>query len=260
MFINDFIYKYFIHPYRANLGYNYVNTLTYGLLFILCLLGIYKLLKSLRYNVSEKSIYATIPFIFFGSTLRVLEDAGILPKTQLLVTPFLYVWVTIITLIVVIILKKYSKKFEKNFFIIGVVFWVFTLLFYRIRNITALIMLLGVYSAVILFLIFIRKSWRLLRDNINFLALSSHMLDATATFISVDFFGYWEQHPLTRLVGTLGGSFVWFYLLKLYVLIVLYYIDRDVKDESFKNLLKLGVIILGLGPGLRDFFRLVMGV
>ena len=53
-------------------------------------------------------------------------------------------------------------------------------------------------------------------------------------------------------------------LLKLAVVpLVLYYFDKELaakKDAQMRTFLKLIVLILALGPGLRNFLRLVMGV
>ena len=51
------------------------------------------------------------------------------------------------------------------------------------------------------------------------------------------------------------------YLLKIpIVLLALYIIDKDVKNEEWNTFLKLAVIVLGAGPGLRNFFSLGMMV
>ncbi len=90
--------------------------------------------------------------------------------------------------------------------------------------------------------------------------LSVHMLDASATWAALSFYGYLEQHPLPRLVTDLftpAGMF----LLKLVVLIpVLYMINKHAEKGDFKNFLLIMILILGLAPGLRDMIRLMAGV
>jgi len=90
--------------------------------------------------------------------------------------------------------------------------------------------------------------------------LSIHMLDASATWAALSFYGYLEQHPLPRLVTDLftpAGMF----LLKLIVLIpVLYVINRYSEEGDYKNFLLILILILGLAPGLRDMIRLMAGV
>ncbi len=86
------------------------------------------------------------------------------------------------------------------------------------------------------------------------------MLDASATWGALSFYGYLEQHPLPRMFTdslTPAGMF----LLKLIVLIpVLYIINKNTEKGDFKNFLMILILILGLAPGLRDMIRLMAGV
>jgi uncharacterized membrane protein len=261
MSISDFIYNYFILPYKANQGYNLVNSLAYGLLLVGVLYLINKILNRYNFKIKEKLVLSILPFILFGSTVRVLEDARILPQTFLLVTPGIYFIIMGITSAVLVACHKYTRKPEKNVFLIGNVLALGALLFFRMNNWEGFIVISTIFIAILLFLGILRKRTRFLKDNLNFLGVAAHMLDATATFVTLDLFkhlGYWEQHPVTRFVGTVGGSFLWFYILKLFVVLVLYWIDRDVKDKNMKTLLKFAVIVLGLAPGIRDTLRLAM--
>ncbi len=244
------------------MGYNYINTLTYGVVFVLILMGINKILQRFKIPFTYKTAISLVPFVFLGATIRVLEDAGALPKTFLLVTPSIYILMIALTALVFLISRK-TKNPDRTVFVVGLGFWLLTLSSFKLRNPTAFAYIFGIYAGVIIFLYLVRKTTGFLRDSFDFSALGAHFLDATATFVTLDLFsnlGYFEQHPLTRLIGTLGGSYVWFYVAKLYVLVVLYFINKDVEDKNFRNLLKFAVLILGLGPGLRDTLRLSMGV
>ena len=97
-------------------------------------------------------------------------------------------------------------------------------------------------------------------SRVNSSLLSVHMLDSSATFVSVMFFGYYEQHPVPRLFIEAIGPWT-FFILKLAVLLPsLYIIDRYAEEGEFKNFLKIVILILGLAPGLRDMIRLAAGV
>ncbi|MBR9679419.1 MAG: DUF63 family protein, partial [Nanoarchaeota archaeon] len=131
----------------------------------------------------------------------------------------------------------------------------------KINNWEGLMIISTIFLAILLTMGILRSKTSFFRNNLNFLGVAGHMFDATATFVTLDLFshlGYWEQHPIPRLIGTAGGTFLWFYLLKLIVIAVLYYIDKDVKDENMKKILKFAVIVLGFAPGLRDTLRLTM--
>lgn len=113
---------------------------------------------------------------------------------------------------------------------------------------------------------------KLLREaftNENSAILTAHMLDASATFISLSFYGYGEQHVLPNVLIPVIGPAAMFILKLAVVVPVLWYIDRETEKQGdiagfsgteFRVFLKVCVLILGLAPGLRDAIRLVAGV
>jgi uncharacterized membrane protein len=88
------------------------------------------------------------------------------------------------------------------------------------------------------------------------------MLDASSTYVGVDWFGYTEKHVLPNFLIDLAGTALVMYPLKLLILIpVLALIDDALKDEpSLKNLTKLALLTLGLAPALRNTIRLTLGI
>jgi uncharacterized membrane protein len=116
---------------------------------------------------------------------------------------------------------------------------------------------------------------------INLLLVFGQMLDAFATSIGIDLAGYSEKHVLsakvidvTREFGASTGigfierypTFVGFAPVKLLVsLLVIYAIDVQSKDDAGRHptligLVKFAIIMVGIGPGVRDFTRLALGV
>lgn len=116
---------------------------------------------------------------------------------------------------------------------------------------------------------------------INLLLVFSQMVDAFATAIGIDLAGYSEKHVLsarvidvTREFGTDMGiafvakypTFLGFAPVKLLVsLLVVYAIDVQSRDDSERHptligLVKFAIIMVGIGPGVRDFTRLSLGV
>lgn len=113
------------------------------------------------------------------------------------------------------------------------------------------------FCAAKIFKAFKSKLFKPLTHKLAFLA---QMLDATGTFIAIQFYGYGEQHVIPRLLMEYFGP-ASFYLLKIPVTILaLYYIDREVKDRNIKNSLIAFIMIFGLGPGSRTLLRLLFGV
>ena len=103
---------------------------------------------------------------------------------------------------------------------------------------------------------------------LNVAVLFAHFLDASATFVGIDFFGYTEKHVLpAALIEFTGTAAVMFPLKLLIVAFIIYLIDiyykEDLEEAGYGNmagLLKLSIIVLGLAPGMRDMIRLAMGV
>jgi uncharacterized membrane protein len=128
---------------------------------------------------------------------------------------------------------------------------------------------------------------------INLLLVFGQMVDAFATSIGIDLAGYREKHVLSAEVINgmcrfSGGSVVddhcfasgdeWFTFgatyptflafapVKLLVsLLVIYAIDIQSRDDSERHptligLVKFAIIMVGIGPGVRDFTRLSLGV
>jgi len=115
----------------------------------------------------------------------------------------------------------------------------------------------------------------------NLLLLFSQMLDAFATSMGIDLGGYREKHVLSAGVinaakgigdrlhlGLLSTypTFLGFATLKLVVsLLVVYAIDVSNPEESRRyptliGLVKFAIIMVGIGPGIRDFVRMALGI
>jgi uncharacterized membrane protein len=89
----------------------------------------------------------------------------------------------------------------------------------------------------------------------------AHMLDASSTYLGVDWFGYYEKHVVPTFLIDLAGTAVVMYPLKLIVLLpAVFMIDKAIDDRSLRNLTKLALITLGLAPAVRNTLRLALGV
>jgi uncharacterized membrane protein len=233
-------------------------------------------------HIDIRFLYAIIPFIIWGSSTRVLHDAayyGVLTgklgefySLPIFPTPGSYLITFLLALIILLIsltIQKYAKfPYWKVMLAIGIILDIINFaLFPRINHIP-MMMVLGITGLwTILFLLLYKFSktskFQTLKQIFtleNSGLLSIHMLDASATYVAITFFGYLEQHPLPRfLIGLTNPAAM--FLLKLVVLIpVLYIIDRYSEPGDFKNFLKIVILILGLAPGLRDMIRLMVGV
>jgi uncharacterized membrane protein len=101
---------------------------------------------------------------------------------------------------------------------------------------------------------------------LNVLIIFGQMLDAAATFVGVDIFGYAEKHPVPDFFFVTFGTSAIFIPIKLgLACAIVYLMDISFKEELktypvLKGLIKLIVIILGLAPGTRDMLRAAMGI
>ena len=268
----DFFQQYFIDPLIQGTGYNIVNTLTYAVLLIIAVFATYTLLKKMKISIDNKFIIGVLPYVILGGLLRALEDAtsyGILFKTPIIyIVIFVIAFVALLaSKIIEIITKRVS--YYKIWSAIGIVLIVvgLTQVAFHVPFAFAAIITLAIFWTVLL--IFLKKlsdrthklqklfTW----ENTSLLAV--HMFDATTTFVALQYFPYFEQHVLPSFLINIFGPAVMFVLKFVVVGAVLYVLDKELKDKKDlekRKFIKLVILILGLAPGLRNFFRLVMGV
>ncbi|HLD39223.1 MAG TPA: DUF63 family protein [archaeon] len=276
--MQDFFQTYFIDPVMQGTGYNIYNTLVYALLLVIAVFATYKLLKKMKITIDNKFAIGILPYIILGGLLRALEDGasyGIWFKT-----PIIYIVIFAIAFVALFASKVIEKLSVKRVgyhiiwacagFAIAIIF--LTQVTVNSTFALAAIITLSIFWAVLL--IFLKKlteryqSSSKLRKSIasffsweNTSLLGVHMFDATTTFTAIQYFPYFEQHVLPSFLINIFGPAVMFVLKFVVVSIVLYVLDRELaKEQEKKKFIKIVILILGLAPGLRNFFRLVMGV
>ena len=252
--MQEFFSNYFVNTS----GYNIVNTSVYSIVLVVTAYVIFLVLKKMKIKIDRKLIFAVIPYIILGSSLRVLRDAYIL-RGSLFITPFIYILIFFIAFPILLITNLIQKKtkipYYKLMFSIGILLIIYPL--YQIEYLN----FLG-SSYILLFLI----PWLLLLKILpwsleNKLAIFAQMFDANTTFVSLYFFGYSEQHVLPNFLINLTGHIYSFVIVKFVAVIsILYLIDNFSEDKQLNNFIKLIIFILGMATGLRDFLRLIFMV
>lgn len=150
-------------------------------------------------------------------------------------------------------IKEWSAGKGKNLEVLPVI--IFLSFFLTLFYISIAKILSKKYKAIGIFLI-----------GVNIAIVYAHFLDASATFIGVDFYGYYEKHVLPKFLISIFHTASIMFLLKAVVIgLVIYLIDIVYKKELEKKqtlvgLVKLFVFVLGFAPGVRDLIRLAMGV
>ena len=108
------------------------------------------------------------------------------------------------------------------------------------------------------------------KNPLNLAMLVGHLLDGLTSYISIKdplfmgLVGYSEKHPGSNFLLEIWGPL--FPIVKFILIIVVIYVFDVLYKEELKNymtlvnLLKIGILILGFSPGLRDLLRVTMGV
>lgn len=278
----QYINKYYISGIINDTSYNPVDTVTYAIVLGISLFVVLKLLEKLNIELDTRFIIAVVPYIFAGSSLRVLEDSNIFapPLRYLFVTPIIYFFMfasTVFFLTIAVNLESRGKiKDYHVFFGYAGMMWtminIATLLVIgEVKNPipAAAILIFGVVAAGIIYLISRSLNFTLLTNKLNISLLFAHLLDASSTFVGMDWLGYYEKHVAPTFFINLAGNYIdhpsiVMYPLKLLVFIpVLYMLDYKFDTEKEKRLIalmKLAILVLGLSPATRNTLRILMGV
>lgn len=264
------IYEYYIDPIVYDTGYNPVNTVTWALILGGMLLVIIRLFRRLEISLDEKFVFSTAPYILAGASLRVVEDANLVaaPLKYLLITPIIYFLVAAVTLAALGLCRwALKERYLSGYAVVGLIWSGANLLILFSNGTESLlaplaIISMGSVAALAAWALASRLKLQFLSDRLNLLILYAHMLDASSTYVGVDWFGYTEKHVLPNYLIDIVGTALVMYPLKLLILIpVLALIDEALKDDpSLKNLTKLALLTLGLAPALRNTIRLTLGI
>lgn len=252
-----FLEEYFINPVIYETGkYNIFNTLAYGLILVASAYAVFEILRKLKIRSDSHFTYSLVPFIALGSGLRVLRDAKIL-TSDIFVTPWSYVTIFLIAFPILLVSIAAQRRFKieywKTMSAAGVLLClpVYLLLLSMATNVLALAEIVSIPGAWYIALTAVSKAAPQLLTKQNVLIISAHMLDASSTFVS-KYLGFVEEHVVAGALIPAFGPWIMFPLKLAVVIPVLYLFDKNVEDKDFRNWLKIVVLILGLGPGIRN--------
>jgi uncharacterized membrane protein len=125
VFYDQWIWRYYWGPIVADAGgspvhngvyvqegYTLVSELTYGIVLIVALFGIYRLLKWMRVALDWPFFMALMPYILYGPVSRVLEDAAYFnePLIYWFISPLIYVQIAGFALSFVVLGYFVSQK------------------------------------------------------------------------------------------------------------------------------------------------------
>lgn len=276
--IMQFVNEYYLDPIFQDSGYNPVNTLTWALILGICVFAVAKLLDKWNVKVDERFVFSIIPFILAGSSLRVMEDAGIFepPLSYLFITPNIYFVVFIATVVCLLFSRwLYSSgritDWNRSFALLGLGWFALNIIaLLVVEDIERPFSLIAIVSSGTLFagamyFLLEKVGWPYINDHLNLMIIWAHLLDASSTFIGVDTLGYYEKHVVPAYLIDLTGTALVMYPLKLAIFLpVIYILDTQfTADEESRNLrtfVKMVIIILGLSPACRNTIRMALGI
>jgi uncharacterized membrane protein len=237
-----------------------------------------------------------MPYIIFGPVIRVLEDSGYFepPLIYWFITPLIYFQITVYAIIFLVLGWYLEQKYKNSWistnkilFIGGIILLVpsFILILgwilgYQWGTTTGVrfdvFIIVIALVALIVGLVYLfasrfkgNKDLSVYTNPLNLSMLAGHLIDGITSYISIkDPFlmglSYSEKHPASNLLLEIWGPL--FPIVKfLLIIVVIYVFDILYKEElknyiTLVNLLKIGILILGFSPGLRDLLRVTMGV
>ena len=97
-----------------------------------------------------------------------------------------------------------------------------------------------------------------------FLAVAGQLLDGLATWIGIDYFNYKEKHVFSAWIIEQFDTAAGFVVIKLGLGLLIWYFftisNFENRQQHLRLLIGLAMLVVGMAPGLRDVFRLALGV
>jgi uncharacterized membrane protein len=116
------------HGVAAQEGYTLISEVTYGVILVCALFGLYKMLKRLDIQINWYFCLALLPYILFGPVTRVLEDTNYYgePYVFWFISPLIYFQTTFYVLIFLLLgyfLQRKTRTPKKTLLILLLVFF-----------------------------------------------------------------------------------------------------------------------------------------
>jgi uncharacterized membrane protein len=228
--------------YLAEPGYTLISTLTYILVLVFMLMGVYLLLDRFDLMPYDRFLYALVPFMLFGGALRTVEDSFVaaqragevpaieFPASALLISPFIYFTVFAIALLSLVVVKwlAHTGRTETFYYPLGIagVGWLTGTFGYILSRSfiddwvtlhpTVLLTTLGVATALALGVYLgvnrLRPAIHAGTGLVGLVVIWAHAIDGVANVLANDWTHLWNlgdydaKHPFNRLVMDLTNT------------------------------------------------------
>ncbi|MEM4773030.1 MAG: DUF63 family protein [Nanoarchaeales archaeon] len=240
------IYIYFFDPKKE--GYTLFKTFIYSVVFLIAIFLLYKFVKKQKIKIDYRfaifSHFLALPF----SAIRVLEDYKII-SSIVFITP----WIEGLYIVFFVILMYLSRKFlansyEKIAFILGILMF-FTFSFQlELKNLQTLSIYLPLSFLFIILILIVRINL------FNRLLIIGQLYEATITIINVLFFGFYEQHVLSRLILEYF-SIGYLFIKLIFIIFLIKILDITTLSEDSKNFIKTSFSVLSFSIGTRNLLQ-----
>jgi len=248
----------------------------YVIALIILFTVLYLLSKFLfnRISLDEHLAIAIAPIIILSITIRLLADADVYPKNELWsVTPGVYILGLVVGTIVIslglALEKRIGWPYWKTSLIVGtalIPYFFVKLLSNMTYPIRALYPLSIAIIVTVLVYVAISKieMLEMFKSKSNIAILFAHLLDASGTYVGMNFYGFYEEHPLPEYLINLFGTAAIMIPLKLLVVgAAIYYLEtrkeEGPEEDLYYKMIKFVFFILGIGPGIRNAIILTLG-
>lgn len=258
-----FVKEYYIDSIVYKEGYNIVNTITFAIILLVAVYLLYRFLEK-RFTIDKKFVFSTVPYIIFGSSVRVIEDAGFLkpPVSYVFMSPLIFFLIFLLAFPTLLLARKFTKeKYYAPYSAVGLIATTIPLflLFTNLKVVNPFVLPYGLTIATAisaLFYLALPKT----RNLLSLAVMFSHMLDGFVTFIGIQYHGYVEIHVLPSIIVERIGAFA-LPIVKFAVIAgILYIIDTSEEKVDLRNFIKLALLVFGLAPALRNGLRITFGV
>lgn len=238
------------------------STLLLGLVLVFLTYLVYLVFKKMKVELNNNLLIGILLWVVLASFVRIFEDAGIYPTHFLTTTPGIIMLFATLFLPILwfgrIIEKKTKFALWKTLSVSAIIGIAIHVPFFRIINAPGALAILLLFSFVLFLMFFTNKIVK--ASAYAFWALAAHLFDASTTFVSMQFYGYSEQHVLPSLLIDVFGPAVMFPLKLIFLVPVIYVINKYSEDDYLKKLLLLAIFSIGMAPAIRGLLRLCMGV
>jgi len=238
-------------------GYNFLNTLTYSIIGLMVyFFVVYPYLLFRKIKINFYFVLSVFVFVVIGSLIISLSLGFYFYYPHLFL--FLGLFFLIFLELSLFFAKRSVFSSEKILLSLGLFFLLplVLLFFINLQNFYfLLILLISFILFIFVYYLFVLFKSNFLKNKISSIALFSQILDASTTFFSVVFIkgNFVEKHLLSNILISLS-PYLFLSLKIIFCLLLLFLIDKYIKEKNLNNYFKLFIIILGFSTGLRNLF------